>query len=238
MRFGTNHREAPKCAQLYRGTAGEAPICSQLYLRAVLLAVMVRRRTGAAVWRSISYRSSRSQTKALTIRCCDTTCPWGPAYLSNAATIIAVILFSDEDLNRALTQTAVVVGGLLRVANIHVVQFERLAGAHLFEWVFLVGPDFVDRRFSCFFNHRPYPFFTRVVLCETERLKRGSALKADTLQHHKRSRLVALLDITMAQRRPCPQPIPTYSVAAGYGAMTLESGRCEPFVKLNEIGFS
>jgi len=26
----------------------------------------------------------------------------------------------------------------LRVANIHVVQLNRLAGAHLFEWVFLV----------------------------------------------------------------------------------------------------
>ena len=54
-------------------------------------------------------------------------------YLSNAATIIAVILFGDDNLDRALTQTAVVVGGLLSVANIHVVQFERLAGAHLFE---------------------------------------------------------------------------------------------------------
>ena len=100
-------------------------------------------------------------------------------HLSNAATIIAVILFSDEDLNRALTLTAVVVGGLLRVANIHVVQFERLAGAHLFEWVFLLDPDFVD-------HHRSYPFFTRVVLCEIERLKRDSALKTDPLRHHKR----------------------------------------------------
>ena len=79
-----------------------------------------------------------------------------PSLLGNAATMIAVILFSDEDLNRALTQTAVVVGGLLRVANIHVVQFERLAGAHLFEWIFLPGPDFVDHRPNCFFNHRPY----------------------------------------------------------------------------------
>jgi hypothetical protein len=68
----------------------------------------------------------------------------------------------------------------LRAPNIHVVQFERLAGAHLFEWVFLLDPDFVD-------HHCSYPFFTRVVLCEIERLKRGSALKTDTLQHHKQT---------------------------------------------------
>src|SRR6516165_1223460 len=73
-------------------------------------------------------------------------------YLSNAATIIAVILFGDDNLDRALTQTAVVVGGLLSVANIHVVQFERLAGAHLLEWVFLLGSDFVD-------HHRPLLLF-------------------------------------------------------------------------------
>ena len=58
--------------------------------------------------------------------------------LGNAATIIAVILFGDDNLSRALTQTTVVVGSFLRVANIHVVQLNRLAGAHLFEWVFLV----------------------------------------------------------------------------------------------------
>jgi hypothetical protein len=86
-------------------------------------------------------------------------------HLSNAATIIAVILFSDKDLNRALTLTAVVVGGLLRVANIHVVQFERLAGAHLFEWVFLLDPDFVDQS-------SPLLLFHTRCLCEIERLKR------------------------------------------------------------------
>jgi hypothetical protein len=53
----------------------------------------------------------------------------------------------------------------LRAANIQVVQFERLAGAHLFEWVFLVDPDFVD--------HRPDSFFT-IVLCKIERSKRDS----------------------------------------------------------------
>ena len=39
--------------------------------------------------------------------------------LSNAATIITIILFSDDNLNRALTQTAVVVREFLRAANIH-----------------------------------------------------------------------------------------------------------------------
>ena len=67
---------------------------------------------------------------------------------SNEATIIAVILFSDDDLNRPLTQTTVVVSGLLRVANIHVVQLECLAGPHLFEWVFLIDPGFALTAFS------------------------------------------------------------------------------------------
>ena len=67
-----------------------------------------------------------------------------PRYLSNAATIIAVILFSDDNVNWTLTQTAVVVRELLRVAHIHLIQFKRFAGAHSFEWVFLLGPDFVD----------------------------------------------------------------------------------------------
>jgi hypothetical protein len=84
--------------------------------------------------------------------------PEVPPYSSNAATIIAVVLFSDDNPNRALTETAVVVGGLLGVANIKVVQFECLAEAHSFEWVFLLGPDFVD--------HGPDSFFTRVVLGE------------------------------------------------------------------------
>jgi len=71
--------------------------------------------------------------------------------LDNAATIIAVTLFSDDDPNRALTDTAIVVRELLHPANIRVVEFERLAGAHLFEWVFLVGPDFVDHRTQLLF---------------------------------------------------------------------------------------
>ena len=79
----------------------------------------------------------------------------GPPYSSNAATIIAVILFSDDNPNRALTQAAVVVSGLLCVANIKVVQFECLTEAHSFEWIFLLGLDFAD--------HRPDSFFTRVV---------------------------------------------------------------------------
>ena len=70
--------------------------------------------------------------------------------LGNAATTIAVILFGDDNLSQALTQTAVVVGSFLRVANIHVVQLNRPAGAHLFEGVFLVDPDFVDRGSDCF----------------------------------------------------------------------------------------
>src|SRR6516164_5061815 len=83
----------------------------------------------------------------------------------NAATIIAVILFSDDNPNRALTDSAIVVRELLQPANIRVVQFERLAGAHLFEWVFLVSPDFVD--------HRPNSFFA-IVLCKIERSKSDS----------------------------------------------------------------
>src|SRR3974390_3070865 len=71
----------------------------------------------------------------------------------NAATMIAVILFSDNNLNWALTQTAVVVREFLRATNIHITQFERLTGTHLFEWIFLVRPDFVD--------HRPYSFSQR-----------------------------------------------------------------------------
>ena len=82
-----------------------------------------------------------------------------PSLLGNAATIIAVILFSDDNPNRALTDSAIVVRELLQPANIRVVQFERLAGAHLFEWVFLVGSDFVD-------HHRPYSFFTRARLSD------------------------------------------------------------------------
>jgi len=102
----------------------------------------------------------------------------GPPYSSNAATIIAVILFSDDNPNRALTQAAVVVGGLLRVANIKVVEFERLTEAHSFEWVLFLGPDFVD--------HRPDSFLTRAVLGESERLKRDRTVKTDAVQHHKR----------------------------------------------------
>ena len=85
--------------------------------------------------------------------------------------MIAVILFSDNNLNWALTLTAVVVGGLLRAANIKVVQFERLTEAHFFEWVFFVDTGFVDRRPDCFFNQRPYSFFTRCFVPD-------SALKA------------------------------------------------------------
>jgi hypothetical protein len=82
-------------------------------------------------------------------------------YSSNAATMIAVILFSDNNLNWALTQTAVVVREFLRATNIHITQFERLTEAHIFEWVFFVDPGFVDRRPDCFVNHRPYSFSQR-----------------------------------------------------------------------------
>jgi hypothetical protein len=74
-----------------------------------------------------------------------------PPYLSNAATIIAVILFIDDNLNPVLTDSAIVVRELLRAANIHVAQFERLAGVHLFEWIFLVDPDFVEHRTQLLF---------------------------------------------------------------------------------------
>jgi hypothetical protein len=78
--------------------------------------------------------------------------------------MIAVILFSYNNLNWALTVTAVVVREFLRATNIHITQFERVAGAHLFEWVFLVDPDFVEHPTQLL-------SFSRVVLCEIERLK-------------------------------------------------------------------
>ena len=80
--------------------------------------------------------------------------PGAPPYSSNAATIIAVILFSDDNPNRALTQAAVVLGRLLRVANIKVVQFECFTEAHSFEWIFFLGPDLVDHRPDSFFHAR------------------------------------------------------------------------------------
>ena len=85
--------------------------------------------------------------------------------------MIAVILFGDNNLNWALTLTAVVVCEFLRATNIHITQFERLTEAHFFEWVFFVDPGFVDRRPDCFFNQRPYSFFTRCFVPD-------SALKA------------------------------------------------------------
>ena len=55
----------------------------------------------------------------------------------NPLTVIASVASCDHNVDRALTQTAVVVGGLLRVAHVFIVQLERVAVLHFSEAVFV-----------------------------------------------------------------------------------------------------
>ena len=62
----------------------------------------------------------------------------------NPLTVIASVASCDHNVDRALTQTAVVVGGLLRVAHVFIVQLERGAVLHFSEAVFLINSNTVN----------------------------------------------------------------------------------------------